>query len=160
MNKFTFLKAFFCPFRRPAIRLYIGKIIIGTPYFLPRRWVKSKEKPGYLTAIPRKIGFDFVQLGWKTKWSSDDYRFEWAPIWSFVFFKWQIAMIFIAPYQDHYWESWLYYTYDTDGKKSKRERILDCRKNYPNTWTTHNNGNEETIDYYTKILKSKYLSNT
>src|SRR5690349_21002029 len=95
MGKFTFLKAFFSPFKRPKIRLYIGEIVIGTPYFLPRRWVKSKEKPGYWNAVPKKIGFDFVGLGWKTKY--DSYRFEWAPVWSFVFIKWQIALIFVAP---------------------------------------------------------------
>jgi len=109
-------------------------------------------------AVPKKIGFDFVGLGWKTKWESDDYRFEHAPIWSFVFFKWQIAVMFIAPEQSHYWSSWLYYHYETDRTKSKAERIAQCREKFPQLWNSYKAGQEkETIDYYTKILKKKYL---
>ena len=58
-----------------------------------------KEYLRYTYPVPKKIGFDFVGLGWKTKWSDTDYRFEWAPVWSFVFLKWQIAIMFIAPEQ-------------------------------------------------------------
>ena len=76
--------------------------------------------------VPKKIGFDFVDLGWKTKWSHEDIRFEWAPLWSFVFWKWQIAIIFKAPEMSHYWESWLYYELHTDKSKSKKERIKIC----------------------------------
>ena len=155
MGKFRFLKAFFSPFKRPKLKLYIGRVRIGTPYFLPRKWIKNKKKPGYLTAIPRKIGFDFVALGWKTKW--DSYRHEWNPIWSFVFLKWQIALMFIPEHDSHYWESWLYYELDTDKTKSKRERIVKCREEAPQLWSTYENGVKETTDYYTKILKPKYL---
>ena len=82
MKKFTFLRVLFSPFKPFKLNWYCGRIAIGTPYFYPRRWVKGKP-------VPKKIGFDSVRLGWKTKWRDDDYRFEWAPIWSFVFFKWQ-----------------------------------------------------------------------
>ena len=157
MNKFKFLKVFFSPFKRPYLRLYMGKIAIGTPYFSPRTLVKSKEKDGYLTPIPKKIGFDFVGLGWKTKWNRDDYRFEWRPIWSFVFFKWQIAILFIAPYEDHYWESWLFYEYSTDKRRSTKERIKICIEKFPNIWTSYKDGKKKTIYYYKKILKKKYL---
>lgn len=84
--KLEWMRIYFSPFKPIVPRFYIGKISVGTPYFYPRKWVKDKEKPGYLKAIPRKIGFDFVTLGWKTKWEETDYRHEWNPIWSFVFF--------------------------------------------------------------------------
>ena len=120
-------------------------------YFYPRKWVNGKS-------VPKKIGFDFVALGWKTKYRDDDYRFEWSPIWSFVFFKWQIAIIFTAPEQDHYWSSWLYYYYNTDKTKSKADRIAQCRKEFPQIWTKYkSNNSKETIDYYNLILKNKYI---
>lgn len=106
-------------------------------------------------AVPKKIGFDFVGLGWKTKW--DSYRFEWSPMISFVFFKWQIAVIFVAPHLDHYWESWLYYTRETDKSAPIADRIAQCRKKAPQTWTSHSDGKKETTDYYDLILKKKWL---
>src|SRR5690606_5714013 len=92
-SKFYFLRVYFSPFKPFLPKFYIGKIRIGTPYFFPRRWIKNPNKPGYLKAVPRKICFDFVQLGYKTKWDDFDYRFEWNPIWSFVLFKFQMALI-------------------------------------------------------------------
>lgn len=156
-RQFIFLKALNSPFKPIIPRFYIGKIAIGTPYFYPRIWKENKDKPDYLIAIPKKIGFDFVSLGWKTKWSSTDYRFEHSPLISFVFFKWQIALMFIAPEPDHYWTSWLYYEHDTDKSKSKRKRIEQCQKEFPQNWTQYKNGNKETINYYKFILKEKYL---
>ena len=117
-----------------------------------------KEYIRYEFPVRKKLGFDFVGLGWKTKWEDDDYRFEWSPLWSFVFFKWQIAITFVAPDREHYWPSWLYYYYNTDKTKSKAERIAQCRKEFPQIWTSHKPGQEkETIDYYDRILKKKYL---
>lgn len=156
-NKFFFIRAFFGPFLRPKLKFYFGKIAIGTPIFYPRRWVKCKDKKGYRKPVPRKFGFDIVGLGWKTKWSDTDYRFEWSPIISFVFIKWQFCVMVIAPHVDHYWESWLYYQYNTDKKKSRGERIKDMRKEHPQIWITYNEDDEEeTIDYYDLILKKKY----
>ena len=152
MKKFEYLRVYNSPFKPPKIKLYYGKVAIGTPYFLPRKWVKNGK--GYLTAVPRKIGFDFVGLGWKTKY--DDYRFEWSPLISFVFFKWQIAVTFVAPELDHYWESWLYYTRETKG--TTKQRIAQCRKEAPQIWTTtKSDGARITINYYNKILKTKWL---
>jgi len=102
-----FLKTFISPFKPLKIKLYLGKIRYGTPYFFPRRFMKDPNNPGYLKPIPKKFGFDFVGLGYKTKWSRTDYRFEWEPIWSFVFFGFQIALIFRAPHPEHYWVCWL-----------------------------------------------------
>lgn len=109
-------------------------------------------------AQPKKIGFNFVGLGWKTKWERDDYRFEYSPVWSFVFFKWQIAITFVAPDMHHYWECFLAYSRETDKKLSSRERLDDCIKRYPCKWTSHNSNNTKvTTDYWTKILKNKWL---
>lgn len=194
MNKFSFLKVLFSPFKPFGVKFYIGKVSIGTPYFFPRKWVKAtpklahnaalkeikneesfnrrnpnyarkikdygeiyQEKLRYKFAVPKKIGFDFVSLGWKTKWSGSDYRFEWAPIWSFVFLKWQIALIFIVPEQSHYWEAWLYYERDTDKSKTKRERIDQCMKDFSLKCIVYKGGNEEHVDYYKLVLKERYL---
>jgi len=86
-----------------------------------------QEKLKYRFAIPLKVGFSYCSLGWKTKWEDHDYRFEWNPVFSFVFFGYQLALTFYSPYRSHYWESWLYYEYATDKTKSKRERIEQCR---------------------------------
>ena len=107
--------------------------------------------------VDKKIGFDFVELGWKTKWSATDFRFEWAPRVSFVCFGYQFAVTVVAPEQDHYWECWLYYELQTDKSKSAKERIAQCRKEFPCIWTSRKDGVEESIDYYKKILRKKYL---
>jgi hypothetical protein len=194
MKKIRPLKALFSPFKPFRLKFYTGRVAIGTPYFLPRKWVKltkeeamerakaefkkfeelraknpeSKVKPSsmeelymhslnYTKPVPKKIGFNFVGLGWKTKWSETDLRFEWAPLISFVFFKWQIAAIARAPEEHHYWEAWLYYEIHTDPKLSKKERVTQCRKDFPQTWKSYKNGEEEVIDYYERILRKKYL---
>lgn len=157
-RKFEFLRAFISPFKFPKPKFYIGKVSLGTPYFLPRKWIRHNSKPGYLTPVPKKIGFDLVGLGYKVKWSNTDYIFEWSPIWSFVFFGIQIAIIWVAPHQDKYWESWLYFTRHTDKNKSYRERIDQCKKEFPQTYTRYIAGNSKgiTIDYYSLIVKTKY----
>jgi hypothetical protein len=191
INDFDFLRAYISPFKAPKLKWYFGKVAIGTPYFLPRKWVKGtpklainnaikknretrewnkknpdyprKMKPfremyeeclSYSYAVPKKIGFDIVRLGWKTKW--DYYRHEWNPLISFVFFKWQIALMFIPDHDSHYWESWLYYTRETKG--TTKQRIAQCRKEAPQKWTTtESDGTRRTIDYYNKILKKRWL---
>jgi hypothetical protein len=158
MKKFEFIGAFFSPFKRPKLRFYLGKVAIGTPYFLPRKAVKDPQKPGYLKFVTKKIGFDLVGLGWKTKWTDTDYRFEWSPVISFVFFKWQFAITISATHSDHYWESWLYYTRNTDKTKSRKERIYQTQKDFPQIYTQWTTGFEKTkIDYYPIILKKRYV---
>ena len=120
-----------------------------------------QEKMKYSFAVPLTVGFSYCSLGWKTKWTHTDFRYEWPPIFSFVFFGYQIAAM-IGPKDkntvDHYWEAWLYYEYATDKTKSKRERIEQCRKEASQTWTSHKQGEEPvTTDYYELILKPKYL---
>lgn len=117
-----------------------------------------KEKLTHQYAVPRKVGFDFCGLGWKTKWDETDYRFEWSPRLSFVFFGFQIAITVVVSNPDEYWTAWLYYERDTDKTKSKKERINQCMEEFPQIFTSHYpDGKTETIDYYTKILKPKYL---
>jgi len=190
LNDFAYLRVYISPFKAPKLKWYFGKIAIGTPYFLPRKWVKGthklihdaflehierekrfnelnpnhartiksydeiyEERKNYSYAVPKKIGFDFVSLGWKTKY--DDYRHEWNPMISFVFFKWQIALMMIPDHDSHYWESWLYYRKETKGDTA--ERIAQCRKKAPQTWTSYSGDEKETTDYYNLILKKKWL---
>lgn len=113
-----------------------------------------KEKMKCSFSEPKIIGFDFVDLGWKTKWN--DYRHEWNPMWSFVFFKWQIVLMFIPENDMHYFECWLYYSKETDKSKSREERIKQAREKYSCKWTTYRNEVEEKICYWDVILKEKY----
>lgn len=114
-----------------------------------------EEKMKCSFSEPKIIGFDFVDLGWKTKW--DDYRHEWNPMWSFVFFGYQIALIFRPENDIHYWECWLYYSRETDKLKSRKERIKQARENYSCQWKTYTDGAEEKVCYWDLILKDKYL---
>jgi hypothetical protein len=183
LEDFRWLKVLNSPFKPFKVGLYMGKTQLGVPYFYPRKWVKYTEEDiqeamakhkanknyvqhlddklydmykNYTKAVPLKIGFSYCSLGWKTKY--DDFRHEWNPILSFVFFGYQIALTFYSPYHSHYWEPWLYYEYRTDKTKSKRERIEQCIKEAPETWSSGGIGeNKVTTDYYTKILKQKYL---
>lgn len=154
MKKLTYLKILNSPFKPFKLKWYIGKTRIGTPYFFPRKIVGNKF-------VSKKIGFDSCDLGWKTKWSDDDFRFEWQPVYSFVFFGYQIALMVVAPDDaDAYWEAWLYYELRTDKTKSKQKRIEQCKKEFPQTWIIyHKQPTEykETVDKYKSILKKKYL---
>ena len=109
------------PFVGLRLKWYFGKIQHGTPYFLPRKWVKcdmndaliawnkiredmkcahdkakwlNKYIESYTKPVPIKyFGWDSCTLGWKTKW--DDYRFEWAPCYSLVIFGKQLFVCII-----------------------------------------------------------------
>lgn len=156
MNRFSFLRVLFSPFKLFGLKFYFGKVAIGVPYFYPRRWVKS-EKPGYTKPVPKKIGFDFIGLGYKTKWSDTDYRFESNPVWSFVFFNLQIALMFVPEHDHNYWESWLYYDRNTDKTKSTKQRLEQLIKDFPQKHTIFKgNGVREKVDYYNLILKEKW----
>ena len=113
--------------------------------------------------VTKKIGFSSCDLGWKTKWTHTDIRFEWSPVYSFVFFGYQIALMVLAPnpeYDDSYWSAWIYYELHTDKTKSKKERIEQCMKEFPQMWTIYHKkptNYTETVDKYKFILKKKYL---
>ena len=181
LESFRWVKVLFSPFIAPKVSLYVGKTQIGVPYFFPRKSVKYTEEDiqeaiakhkanknyvqynldhklydmykNYSKFVPLKVGFSYCSLGWKTKWTDTDFRFEWSPVFSFVFFGYQIALTVYSPHQDHYWSSWLYYEYATDKTKTKKERIEQCRKEHSETWIYK----DTTIDYYQRILKPKYL---
>lgn len=105
---------------------------------------------------PKKIGFDFRDIMWKTKWSSKDFRFEFGAVWSFVCFGYQIAIQFIAPEQHNYWECFLYYHFETDKTKSWSERVEQGKREFPQVWTQYSKGGEEKIDYWELVVKDKY----
>jgi hypothetical protein len=152
MKKFDFIKVYLSPFKPPIPKFYIGRMAIGTPYFYPRRWVRTKGEQKY-KAVPKKIGFDFIGLGWKVKW--DEYRFEWAPIWSFVFFGLQVAVMFRAIEENHFWECWLYYQ-DTDKSMTIAKRIKSAMERYPCIWISHSLTTKKKICYWDIILKRKW----
>ena len=127
----------------------------NTPKAIPTIEELCEQKKNYKFPVPKKIGFDFVRLGWKTKWTDTDYRFEWAPLISFVFFKWQIAVMIIAPEQYHYWEAWLYYQRDTEG--TPKERIEQCKEGFPLDYIVSDGKTKTKVNYYNKILKEKYI---
>ena len=151
-----FISYFNSPFIRPKLKFYLGKVAIGTPYFYPRKAVKDPDKPGLLKFVDKKIGFDFCRLGWKTKWSNTDYRYEWSPIISFVIFGLQFAVTVSVNDANHYWSSWLYYQNDTDKTKSTKERVKQCIDEYPQIWKVSSRGDEKTVNYYDIILKKKW----
>ena len=108
-----------------------------------------------MIAVPKKIGFDFIALGWKMK--DDTFRFEWNPMISFVFFNWQAVVTFYSDYDDHYFECWLAYRHKTDRSKSVKERIEEAKKFDPCKWISFKN--DERVPYcgWDLVLKEKYL---
>jgi hypothetical protein len=109
--------------------------------------------------VPLKVGFSYNGLGWKTKWTSTDFRHEWNPTFSFVFFGYQIAAIVCHKYNSHYWESWLCYEYASDKKRSIKSRLAFCRRKCPQTWRQLGKDGKDDIvtNYWDLILKPKYL---
>jgi hypothetical protein len=183
LERFRWIKALFSPFTPFKVKWYVGKTQVGVPYFYPRKFVKLTEEDiqkaienhkanknyvqhidsklydmykNHTKAVPLKIGFSYCGLGWKTKWDEYDFRHEWNPIISFVFFGYQIAVTFYHPHHSHYWESWLCYEYRSDKKKSKRKRINFCRRKSPQTWVSGSGEDKVTTDYWDLILKPKY----
>lgn len=150
-----FLKALNSPFKPFKLIFYYGNISIGVPYFLPRKWAKDKEN-GLLKSVPKKFGFNFCSLGWKTKWDETDFRFEWSPVLSFVCFNKQMAIIVQAPEMSQYWKTWLYYEKFTDKKLSQEDRVKQLIKECPNIYTVYKNNSKETVNYNYSILKSKW----
>jgi len=106
-------------------------------------------------SVPLKVGFSFCSLGWKTKWGS--FRHEYNPVWSVVCFGYQIALIFRPDDDMQYWECFLSYTYDTDKSKSPQDRLKEAKEKHPCIWTSYEGENEITTDYWTKVIKNKYV---
>jgi hypothetical protein len=52
----------------------------------------------------------------------------------------------------------LYYTRETDKWDNISNRLAQCKKEAPQTWTrNHDDGTKETTDYYKLILKKKWI---
>ena len=116
-----------------------------------------KEKMRYSYAVSKKVGFDFVGLRWKTKWTDTDYIFEYQPVWSLVFFGYQIALVFNAPEPYHYWTCWLYYNRNTDKNKTTKERLVQAKEGFPCKWRNYSNGEDKLVCYWDIIIKKRYL---
>ena len=108
------------PFVGLRLKWYFGKIQHGTPYFLPRKWVKCDLEDGLKAwnepcersqnaYLRSQIQQEWVKkyakthtkpipikyFGWNSctlgwKTKWDDYRFEWAPCYSLVIFGKQL----------------------------------------------------------------------
>ena len=142
---FSWMKIYRSPFKWPKPKFYFGKIALGTPYMLPRHWIKDCIYLKPIRAWWFKL--EFVGLGYKTKYTEFNYRHEWDPIWSLVLFGYQFAVRFTM--SDHRcWESWLVYHYCTKG--SVKDRLKKCREINPNVWTDMD-GNK--TDYFKESLK-------
>lgn len=157
MRKLDFLGVFNSPFKRPKLSFYLGKVAIGTPYFYPRTWKANPDKPGSQIAVSKKIGFDLVGLGWKTKWQDTDYRYEWSPLLSFVFFGLQFVVGLKVDNPDNYWTCWLYYSRNTDVKLSRVERVKQSVEGFPQTFTVYSGDTKRLVNYWEKILRGKYI---
>jgi len=132
---------FSSPFVGLKTKWYFGKVAVGIPYFLPKKWFQ----------------FNYVSLGWKTKY--DDFRHEWDPLFSLVLFNRQIAVWFV-PNADCcssiYWEAWLNYKYKTNKNHTQEERVKELILTHSATWSSITEGRKESINYYGRILKYKY----
>jgi hypothetical protein len=192
MKNTPYWKAMFSPFKRLTLKWYVGKTAVGVPYFFPRKLVYVSEAEAIELAdercakyddkgikydyadelqkarrtqrfVPRRIGFDSVGLGWKTKWTDTDYRFEWSPMFSFVCFGYQIAAYVVPKISkdvsiSYYWEAWLYYNYNTDATKTPKERIAEAREARTGIVTSYQKGKDPvTSCTWDSILKSRYL---
>lgn len=118
-------------------------------------WVENYAKTHRKPVSIKYFGFDFVSLGWKTKWN--EYRFEWNPSISIVLFGRQLFISIIPDisldHHDSYWEAWLNYDNKTDKSLSRKERTLQLFERYSCTWT----GTNGKLDHYEFILRGEYL---
>jgi len=180
-----FLKVFNSPFKSLTATFYFGEISHGTPYFLPRKWVKMTKKdceeclerdkkymlPKYMEGrtwehykkykkpVPVKyLGFQFTTLGWKTKW--DEYRFEWSPSISIVIFGKQL-FISIVPKGDKDTLRIDCYWESWLNWEGNTDKTKSKEERFKELISKHSNtwGNSSDgyTDYYPMILNKKYL---
>lgn len=141
------------PLLTPSIKVYAGKIKHGTPYFLPRRWVKKKNKKGLYAKPTTWFNFQVVNLGYKIKWDEWDYRFEWSPMISIVFCKLQFCIWIVPKHYSYYWECWLVYrkVKRLNPQLSQLECIKIAREKLPQMWKDAK-GNK--TDYWELLLNT------
>ncbi len=123
-------------FVKPKKRYYLGSSDSGYMYRRPRKFNptilsvsknKLKYDQNYFDVFGYRIKFGYPiwltkrDLGWKDKFNSP--RYEFSPLFSIFFFKWQFSIVWDAPDGDNdkYYEMILHYLYysDKDIKKSK-----------------------------------------
>lgn len=124
-SNFNFLKVLNSPFKKLCIEWYFGKIKHGTPYFLPRKWVKCDLEDGlkawdklgehsqnaylrsqtqqewiknYAKTHTKPVPIKY--FGWHFTtlgWKTkwSDYRFEWSPSLSIVIFGKQLFILIL-----------------------------------------------------------------
>ena len=120
--KWSYLGVLNSPFVGLKLKWYFGEIKYGTPYFLPRKWVKCSFKDGVKAWDEMNIIFQEFYLRQQSKeswiknyakthtktvpikyfgfdyttlgWKTkwDDYRFEWSPSLSIVIFGKQLVI--------------------------------------------------------------------
>lgn len=146
--KFNWVRVYKSPFKPPRIKFYLGKVRVGFPYFLPRRLNKNRN------FVKKKIGFSACGLGYKTKWTPSDYRFEWQPCYGFVFYKLQFCIWFIKDPQE--WESWLLYRHFRRRGLSNLDALVKTRETNPNVWVSYKDGAQEKTDWFLKSLKNRF----
>lgn len=117
--------------------------------------------------IPKKFGFDIISWGWKTKY--DDYRHEWNPGLSIVFFNRQLSLM-IHPFHknhpcmdDQYWEGFLWWGDSKNPKHYGHKPSIEERLRWIQEQDSCTLGHKEPGDkeytwtnYYYDILKKKY----
>jgi len=149
--------AFFSPFKRPKLKFYFGNIEMGTPYFYPRKMILSDDKTHYTFKAKVWFGIDFVGLGWKTKWSDIDYRYEYAPLFSLVLFKKQFCIFLHTDEPDSYWTALLYYKYHTLQNHRWKDRVDKLKHDFPLSYISHHSDGRVTkSNHYDVILKEAY----
>ncbi len=181
----SFLAVLNSPLKRIKLKWYFGKIQKGTPYFLPRKWVKmteadckeslkrdlaNAEKHGWKythekkwedyknmkKAVPIKyFGWNWNSLGWKTKW--DEFRFEYNPGLSIVLFGKQLH-ISIQPNTDsEYWDSyWEAWLYYRY-RTDKKLSKMERFKQLKQVYSCTWISSAVSNNHYNFILKTKYL---
>lgn len=118
--KFKFLKILNSPFVGLKLKWYFGEIRYGTPYFLPRKWVKCNMQDALVAwdKLSNNVKETYERGKGKQKWLQDyiksytkpvpikyfgfdftslgwkpkwdEYRFEWNPLISIVLFGKQL----------------------------------------------------------------------
>jgi hypothetical protein len=184
INKFVFFRAMFSPFIRLTIDVKFGDIQWGTPYFLPRKWVKCNYEDAHeawnemstdtqTATINKHDGisnyFKYYVKSFTKPVTTKIFNIQfvtlgWKTKWDDIRFEWNPMLSIVlfgkqlVIYFDSYWEAWLTYRYRTNKKLSTKERLFELFKQYSCTWTSHEQGKEPVkTDYYYQILKPKYL---
>lgn len=181
---FSFFKVLNSPLKPLRLKWYFGEIKMGTPFFLPRKWVKMTEadckeslardlanakKHGWKynhekkwedyknmkKAVPIKyFGINWNTLGWKTKW--DEYRFEYNPSLSIVLFGKQLCITVVPNTNHRYWDSYWEAWLNYTYKTDKKLSEQERFKQLKSIYGCTWSSNTTTEDHYNFILKTKY----